>query len=802
MPKRIFISHRVDDAGGTAGRIYDALVQEFGKERVFFDGESLHRGDNWREKIEQTLDETDAMIVVIGRGWLEEFDARRSQGTRDVHKQELEAALKRQLPMFLTLVDGAGMPSRDLLPRGLKKLNEIEAQPLPQKGFQHYVERLVQDIEERLREGSGGDDHDPARPVHGTVTLTVAPYGAADYLGIATAARDAPEGATILVKPGVYLEPVVINRPLQIVADGDRDDVVLEVEDGAAITSTAQTGRVLGLRIASAARQDGVGVHVASGRLHVEQCTVSGNSREGSIGVLVDGADARPVFRDCHVHDCETGVVARGAATPRFESCEISAIVGAGVEVSDGADPAFHACRVHDIGTNGIAVDGSGTGTYEDCDITAANGPAVAAGDGADPVFRALTLRGLAKNGVFVAAGGRGTYENCRIEGCTTDSYAAVSIAEGAEPVFRDLMVVGGASNGVEVRPGGRGLFERSEISGTQSTAISVGDGADPTFHTLTLSGLGANGCVIAAGGRGTVEDCRIEGCTTGGYPAVSVGDGAEPAFRNLVITGGQSYGVWAREGSRGTFEDCRVSGSGDAGVRIEAGADPRFGTLVLARLGQNGVVVAANGRGTFEHCRIEGCTTGKYPAVWVGNGADPVFRRLVVAGGKSNGVYASEGSRGTFEDCEIAAIEVAAIWVAAAADPTFRQVRVHDGRLFGVFVDGGRGRFERCEIFRTLLSAFKVTKEGDPTVVEAHIHDIGPQVAARSGSAGRRLTRRALAAAFSAHAIASDGKGTFLDCTISATHDAPISPKTVANGQCRIERCTVDGELWTSGGT
>jgi hypothetical protein len=43
----IFISYRRDDARGYAGRLYDRLAGEFGRENVFIDVDALQPGDDF-----------------------------------------------------------------------------------------------------------------------------------------------------------------------------------------------------------------------------------------------------------------------------------------------------------------------------------------------------------------------------------------------------------------------------------------------------------------------------------------------------------------------------------------------------------------------------------------------------------------------------------------------------------------------------------------------------------------------------------------------------------------------------------
>jgi TIR domain len=61
------------------------------------------------------------------------------------------------------------------------------------------------------------------------VTLTVNQMpGRAQFTKISDAVARAPGGARILVSPGHYLESVLIEKPLELVGDGPREDIVIE----------------------------------------------------------------------------------------------------------------------------------------------------------------------------------------------------------------------------------------------------------------------------------------------------------------------------------------------------------------------------------------------------------------------------------------------------------------------------------------------------------------------------------------------------------------------------------------------
>ena len=69
-----FISYRRDDSAGHAGRLHDRLVENFGRENIFIDVETIGIGVDFLEAIRDAIQATDGLIAVIGREWLSATD--------------------------------------------------------------------------------------------------------------------------------------------------------------------------------------------------------------------------------------------------------------------------------------------------------------------------------------------------------------------------------------------------------------------------------------------------------------------------------------------------------------------------------------------------------------------------------------------------------------------------------------------------------------------------------------------------------------------------------------------------------
>jgi hypothetical protein len=152
---RIFVTYRRDDSKADAGRICDHLVDRFGKNRVFFDIDTIPPGEDFAQYLQAKVSECDVLVAVIGKHWLaatDERGTRRLDNPNDFVRLEIASALKRNIPVFPILVDEAEMPRAQDLPDELAALSRQQAMELRHVGFRPQLQLLFRAIEEKLRE--------------------------------------------------------------------------------------------------------------------------------------------------------------------------------------------------------------------------------------------------------------------------------------------------------------------------------------------------------------------------------------------------------------------------------------------------------------------------------------------------------------------------------------------------------------------------------------------------------------------------------------------------------------------------
>jgi TIR domain/WD40-like Beta Propeller Repeat len=143
----IFISYRRSDTPDAVGRVYDRLVSEFGKSKVFKDVDSIPLGQDFRGHLNDIVGGCAAVLAIIGPKWTDirnEAGQKRLEDPDDFVRIELEAALARSVPVVPVLVGHAPMPATSQLPSTLSSLafrQSIEVRPDPD--FHNDATRLV-----------------------------------------------------------------------------------------------------------------------------------------------------------------------------------------------------------------------------------------------------------------------------------------------------------------------------------------------------------------------------------------------------------------------------------------------------------------------------------------------------------------------------------------------------------------------------------------------------------------------------------------------------------------------------------
>jgi hypothetical protein len=214
----VFVSYRRGDTEGQARALFNELADLAGKESVFMDVDSIALGRDFRQILQERLGSCDFMLALIGPDWLDIKDAsgkRRLESPGDFVRQEIAAALRRNIPVTPVLVRGAQMPAPEQLPDDLKDLAYRNC-------FELSHTRWESDVAEMIRR-LGLRKADPQES-RSTVTVTAgADRPVATGRGAVAAGR-AFSRKTIAIGAGAILLAAILVVLLSSGADSDGTD--------------------------------------------------------------------------------------------------------------------------------------------------------------------------------------------------------------------------------------------------------------------------------------------------------------------------------------------------------------------------------------------------------------------------------------------------------------------------------------------------------------------------------------------------------------------------------------------------
>jgi tetratricopeptide (TPR) repeat protein len=192
----IFISYRRSDTPDVSGRIYDELARHFGADAVFKDVDDIPFGVNFSQYLNDTIQQSSVMLIVIGRNWLDVTDERgrrRLDQPEDFVRVEVKAALERGIPIVPLLVQGASMPQQGELPADLAPLSLYNGTQIrPDPDFHTDMGRLIRQLEPHVDLARAVPAESGATPQSArAATRERAPVGQADQSRLAALYTDA-----------------------------------------------------------------------------------------------------------------------------------------------------------------------------------------------------------------------------------------------------------------------------------------------------------------------------------------------------------------------------------------------------------------------------------------------------------------------------------------------------------------------------------------------------------------------------------------------------------------------------------
>jgi Right handed beta helix region len=237
------------------------------------------------------------------------------------------------------------------------------------------------------------------------------------FTTIQEAIEAARPGESITVEPGTYHEAIVLDRHVEIIGDGPRDQIIIESAVAPCLRVETEVGTVRSVTFRCPAPSDGnaAAVDIAQGSGTLDDCDISAQS---ATAIRISGPGTSPTIQRCVIHDgADVGVDITGGATPAITDCEISGTARTGVAIREKANPALTRCTIRDGEQYGVDVYKEGLGRLEDCQISGNAFTGVEIREKANPALTRCTIRDGKQSGVYVHDDGQIAIAQCTISG-------------------------------------------------------------------------------------------------------------------------------------------------------------------------------------------------------------------------------------------------------------------------------------------------------------------------------------------------------------------------------------------------
>ena len=570
----------------------------------------------------------------------------------------------------------------------------------------------------------------------------VAAKGWGAHRTIGAAVRAAGPGEVVSIQAGTYVESVVLERDVRLVAEKGPGTVRLVGSAGAAVLFRGAAGSLEGLVIE--ARGGEPALTVADGSAQIEGCEITGGP------VRVTGS-ATPAFRDCRIHHT-TGPALHlgGDSAALVERTEIADVDGNGVLVDHGAAPILRAVTVVRSSGHGLRVTGSARGLFEDCDISRSGAAAVAIDGDACPQLLNCRIGDSVSDGVIItgsagaavqaeaesaadaqesASSGSGNY-GVSLRGCEIARTAkdAAFVTGQAVASFTDCKISDVRGAGVVAGGSGSVRLENTTVTDADGTALAAGGESVVEVRRGAFSRLAANGVYVAENAQVTLSGCKIEDTR---FTAVHVGGTSRLTMRDCEIRDTPEHGVRVTGAASLSMEGGSIEAAGLCGLATDGG-DLSVRRCRITKAG-TGISVVTGHRPLIEDCEITGCA-GAGLEIGEDTVALVVDTRIVEAG--AAGVFVREGAAPWLFECSISDAKGSGLVVRAKARPRVQGLTIARPAKNGLYLaDDAAGRFEGCDIGGSSFPAVYAGSGAKTVLRGCRIHDSDEDVKLADGA-------------------------------------------------------------------
>lgn len=516
--------HDLDALSNLSARLEGEIRTVTGKSfKIFQDRRDIQVGQNWLECINQALDSVTLLVAILTPSFFRSDDC----------LAEIQYFLKREeklkrndliIPIYY--VDVPGLNRGEHGPDGLFDVvqsrqwynwRELRFESLDSAQTRRELNRLavqIRDALDRFTETSPAEpeksprmaptenqravdaqldeEPQPARPVEQTMQTDQIPNRPAGisepptlvvdgfrgtHTTLASAIAVANAGDRILVRPGTYEEGLVMDKPLEIIGQGKREEIIIQAGGTNALAFRTTLGRVTNITLRQFGGGDYFAVDIGQGRLTLENCRIESDSLAG---IAIHGGGADPIIRNSLIHRCrQSGVVVFDSGRGTLEENDIADNDVCGVVIRDGGNPVIRGNQIHDNRQGGIQTEGGALSRIEDNHIFKNQREGIIIKDQANPVVRLNTIYENTKAGIYVYDQGQGTLEDNEIH---DNQNSGIAIRTEGNPIVQRNRITRNNGKGIWCNDRAMGVVENNDLQGNNFDAFWKSDNSTTRY--------------------------------------------------------------------------------------------------------------------------------------------------------------------------------------------------------------------------------------------------------------------------------------------------------------------------------
>jgi F-box protein 11 len=340
---------------------------------------------------------------------------------------------------------------------------------------------------------------------------------------ISAAIQRSQPGDTVRLRSGLYVESVLVDRPVNIVADAP-GQVVIQSLPQTPCLQLAADAVVQGITLSATGTKLATAVQVIAGQPRLENCDI-----ESPVAAIVaDQAQTGFVLRGCRLHQAGVAIQLSNGAQGIMADCEVTEVRLFAIVLERQAAIQAYRCRISHTKLGGVVVQQDSRAEFEQCEF--AGNPAEA-----ERQNRYLDAQ-------LQLTGGKLELRDCWLhdgQGC------GVALQKGGHATLTNCRITGHAMAGIQIGDQCLARLNGGHIANNRGAGILVMDGGQLIAMEIDVRHNQAAGVAALRGGAFEVNASRINGNMVG----VGASEQAGGVVANSDLTGNTRGPIIAQTG-------------------------------------------------------------------------------------------------------------------------------------------------------------------------------------------------------------------------------------------------------------